>query len=592
MVNKTIYWYTNFRVGLYEELIVSNWRLHNTFKYYHKLNETIIHTLAIKALQESYSTFRRVRLWNYSLPPIQMDLLQYGIIFIALIAGAMLGWLSGYFWFSQGKKISMRLQQQLNELEREITKTQAKLDEKQSALKTAEHEAKIQSREIINEAKLTVREMESKQEAHQARLEEKEKSLDEKVNEIERQRTNIATKEAEVQSLQEELKEAAAEHRNSLEKVAKLSQAEAKKELEATLEEEYSTYFDKQIKSLKERKMEEYEDEAKSLIVEAMQRYASEVASESTSTVVQLPSDDMKGKIIGKEGRNITAFENATGVDIIIDDTPGAIIISGYDLARRYVAKLSMEKLLKDGRIQPARIEEVVEKMKEEVGKMMLEFGKRAVTDLGITGFPQELLKIIGRLRFRTSYGQNILKHSVEMAHMGRMIAEEIGADPKIVVEACLLHDIGKALDHEVSGTHVEIGVEICKRFKVRDEVIHCVAAHHEDIPVETPEAFVVIVADSISGARPGARKESIEAYIKRLKDLENVAKSFDGVDRAFAIQAGREIRVYVDTKKVNDLQQTKLAKSITEKIENELTYPGVIKVNVIREKRVIETAK
>jgi ribonucrease Y len=331
--------------------------------------------------------------------------------------------------------------------------------------------------------------------------------------------------------------------------------------------------------------MEEAEDTAKDLMAQAMQRYASEVATESTATVVQLPSDDVKGKIIGKEGRNINAFEAATGVDVIIDDTPGVIVISGYDLARRYVAKLSMEKLIQDGRIQPARIEEIVIKMKEQVGKMMLEFGKRATEELGITGYPQDLLKIIGRLRFRTSYGQNVLKHSVEMAHVGRMLAEEIGANTTIVTEACLLHDIGKALDHEVAGTHVEIGVEILKRFKMRPEVIHCVAAHHEDIPMETPEAFVVAAADAISGARPGARRESIEEYFKRLRELEEVAKTFTGVSRAFALSAGREIRIYVDTQKIDDLGQLKLAKDIAQKIEKELTYPGVIKVNVIRER-------
>jgi ribonuclease Y len=334
------------------------------------------------------------------------------------------------------------------------------------------------------------------------------------------------------------------------------------------------------------------EEEARNLMVEAMQRYAAEVASESTATIVQLPSDDLKGKIIGKEGRNIVAFEQATGVDVIIDETPGAIVISGFDLARRYVAKLSMEKLLQDGRIQPARIEEIVGKMKEQVGKMMLEFGKRACEELGITGYPQELLKIIGRLRFRTSYGQNVLKHSVEMAHIGKMLAEEAGADPRIVVEGCLLHDLGKALDHEVSGTHVEIGVEISKRFKVRPEVIHCIAAHHEDIPFETPEAFIVAAADAISGARPGARRESIEEYIRRLRDLEETAKSFEGVQRAFAVSAGREIRIYVDTAKVDDLKQAELAKNIAKKIEDQLSYPGVIKVNVIRERRVEEMAK
>lgn len=514
------------------------------------------------------------------------------IVFLVITAGFALGVLVGGFWFSKSKKISQSLLTQIREQESELNKLQQKATEAQNTIKAAENEARANSKEIISEAKIRASEFESKLEAEHARLEEKEKGLDEKVKEIEKQRSSLSNKEEEVQGLKEELSVAAEDHRKALEKVSKLSKEEAKQQLWNELEEEFSGFYAEQLNRLKEEKKEECEEDAKNMIVEAIHRYASEVASESTATIVQLPSDDVKGKIIGKEGRNITAFEQLTGVDIVIDDTPGAIIISGFDLARRYVAKLAMEKLIKDGRIQPARIEEVVEKMKEDVGKMMLEFGKRAATELGITAYPQDLLKIIGRLRFRTSYGQNILKHSVEMANIGRMLAEEIGADSKTVVEACLLHDIGKALDHEVSGTHVEIGVEICKRFKIRPEVIHCIAAHHEDIPMESPEAFIVAAVDAISGARPGSRKESMEAYIKRLKELEEAAKSFDGVQRAFAISAGREIRVYVDTDKINDLQQEKLAKAITKKIEEEITYPGVIKVNVIRDRRVAETAK
>jgi ribonuclease Y len=512
---------------------------------------------------------------------------QYVIVFLGLSAGVLLGLTVGFFWFSKGKKVSDKMQQQITAQERELQKVQSKVSESRNQVKTAEAEARASSKEIIAEAKIQAGELEKKLEQQEGRLEEKEKQLDEKVQEVAHQRTTVEERESKVEELKTELTDASAKHREALESVAKLSQEDAKTQLKEEVESEFSEYFAGQIK-LKEKDMEElYEEKAKNIMAEAMQRYAAEVASESTSTIVQLPSDDLKGKIIGKEGRNITAFEAATGVDIIIDDTPGAIIISGYDLARRYVAKLSMEKLLKDGRIQPARIEEVVEKMKKEVGKMMMEFGKRATEELGITGYPPELLKIIGRLRFRTSYGQNILKHSVEMANIGRVMAEEIGADPQIVVEGCLLHDMGKALDHEVSGTHVEIGVEICKKFKIRDEVTHCVAAHHEDIPIASAEAFVVAAADAISGARPGARRESMEAYVKRLKELEEAAKSFDGVRRAFAISAGREIRVYVDTEKINDLEQEKLAKNIAEKIENELTYPGVIKVNVIRERRI-----
>ncbi len=509
-----------------------------------------------------------------------------------LLGGLLLGLAAGWFFFSKGKKISSTLQNQILEQERTLEKLQSKISEAQNQIKAAEVEAKAAAKDILTEAKIQATEMEAKLEKEQGRLEEKEKGLDTKVKEMERQRVHLAEQEKENEALKLELSSASQKHREALQAAAKLTEEEAKKQLWEELEKEFSTQFASQLKLRREEMEQEVEDKAKNLMSEAMQRYAAEVASESTATVVQLPSDDVKGKIIGKEGRNIIAFEQATGVDIIIDDTPGAIIVSGFDLVRRYVAKLSMEKLIQDGRIQPARIEEIVAKVKEQVSKMMLEFGKRATEELGIAGYPADLLKIIGRLRFRTSYGQNVLKHSVEMAHIGRMLAEEIGADPQIVVEGCLLHDIGKALDHEVTGTHVEIGVEICKRFKVRPEVIHCVAAHHEDIPIASPEAFVVAAADAISGARPGARRESIEEYFKRLRALEDVAKTFPGVQKAFAISAGREIRVYVDTGKINDLEQEKLAKDIAKKVEAELTYPGIIKVNVIRERRIEETAK
>lgn len=509
-----------------------------------------------------------------------------------LVAGGIAGLLAGRALFSKGKGISRALQADIEKQKQQLQQITNQAAEARAQIKAAEAEAKASAKEIVTEAKLHASELETKLEKEAARIEEKEKGLDEKVKEVERQREAVKREEADIVELKTELKDAQKQHREALEKVSKLTQEEAKAELSKELEEEFSGFFAGQIKALQERMEDEVEEKAKDLMAQAMQRYASEVATESTATVVQLPSDDVKGKIIGKEGRNINAFEMATGVDVIIDDTPGVIVISGYDLARRYVAKLSMEKLIQDGRIQPAKIEEIVLKMKEQVGKMMLEFGKRATEELGIAGWPQDLLKIIGRLRFRTSYGQNVLKHSVEMANIGRMLAEEIGADVRTVVEGCLLHDIGKALDHEVAGTHVEIGVEICKRYKIRPEVIHCVAAHHEDIPMETPEAFVVAAADAISGARPGARRESIEEYFKRLRELEEVAKTFEGVSRAFALSAGREIRIFVDTQKIDDLGQQKLAKDIAKKIENELTYPGVIKVNVIRERRIEETAK
>lgn len=518
--------------------------------------------------------------------------MEHIIAYLVLGAAFLLGLLVGWFVFSKGKKISSALQMEISTKEGKLKELDVKISQSNASAKAIEAEARANAKEIVSEARIKVSELEGKIQREQARLEEKERSIEEKVKTVERQKTQLDAQIKEVESVRTEVTAAAEKHRSALEQVSKLSQEEAKAQLLKELESEYAPHFAKQVKALREEMEDKIEEEAKSLMAQAMQRYASETATESTSTIVQLPSDDVKGKIIGKEGRNISAFEQATGVDIIIDDTPGAIIISGYDLARRYVAKLAMEKLVKDGRIQPARIEEIVAKMKDDVGKMMLEFGKRACEELGIGGYPQDLLKIIGRLRFRTSYGQNVLKHSVEMAHIGRMLAEEIGADTQIVVEGCLLHDIGKALDHEVSGTHVEIGVEICKRFKVRPEVVHCVAAHHEDIPMESPEAFIVAAADAISGARPGARRESIEAYIKRLKELEETAKSFEGVTRAFAISAGREVRVYVDTARIDDLKQEELAKNISQKIEKELTYPGVIKVNVIRERRVEQLAK
>jgi ribonuclease Y len=454
-------------------------------------------------------------------------------LILGLIVGALAGAGAGYLLFNKEGQLSRAKQEELNKLEQQLRDAKGQVDSARAQIKSAEVEAKAKATEILTEAKLRANELEVTLQKDRARIEEKEKSLDQKVKENERQRETLSARQAEIDKLKEEVSSAAAEHRKALETVAKLPAEKAKEQLMEALKGEYAEDFAKEVKAEREKMMESVEDEARNLMAQAMQRYASETATESTATVVQLPSDDVKGKIIGKEGRNINAFETATGVDVIIDDTPGAIVISGYDLARRYVAKLSMEKLIQDGRIQPARIEEIVAKQKEQVGKMMLEFGKRAVDELGITGYPQDLLKIIGRLRFRTSYGQNVLKHSVEMAHIGRMLAEEMGADVRTVVEGCLLHDIGKALDHEVAGTHVEIGVEICKRFKIRPEVVHTVAAHHEDIPMASPEAFLVAAADAISGARPGARRESIEEYFRRLKELEDLAKTFPGVSRA-----------------------------------------------------------
>src|SRR3989344_715994 len=490
--------------------------------------------------------------------------------YIIGIAALLLGGGVGFFVArsrGSGEKISRELQEKIAGLERDLQSPQSKVATAKSEIKTAEAEAKAKGREMIAEAKLAVQNERVMLEKKMARLEQWEKDLKKNENEIREDRALLQKKQDAVDALKKELSIAAETHRIALEGVAKLSHEEAKNQLLQQVEKEFSGFFAARVELLRKDAERDVDEHAKDLMSQAMQRYASEVASESTATVVQLPSDDLKGRIIGKEGRNISAFERATGVDVIIDDTPNAIVVTGYDLVRRYIAKRAMEK-------------------------MMVQFGERACEELGIKGYHPDLIKIIGRLRFRTSYGQNVLKHSVEMANLGRMLAEEIGANVSIVTEGCLLHDIGKALDHEVKGTHVEIGVEICKRYKVRPEVIHCVAAHHEDIPMETAEAFVVAAADAISGSRPGARRESMEAYVQRLKELEDVARSFTGVQKAYAISAGREVRVFVNADEIDDLAQRTLAKDIAQKIEKELTYPGIIKVNVIRERRVIETAQ
>jgi ribonuclease Y len=337
---------------------------------------------------------------------------------------------------------------------------------------------------------------------------------------------------------------------------------------------------------------EDANKEAKNIIAQAIQKLASDTTSEATQTLVELPNDDIKGRIIGREGRNINAFEHLTGVDVIVDDTPGAIIISGFDLVRRYIAKRSLEKLVADGRIQPARIESVVEETKLEVGQMMKEFGEKAVYEMGITGLHPDLIKIVGRLRFRTSYGQNVLKHSMEVGFIAAAIAAELGADVHTAKLAGFLHDIGKAVDHEIEGSHALISRDILKKYGLPKEIIHAVEAHHEEVPFQSAEAMIVQAADAISASRPGARRETLATFLKRLQDLENLALSFEGIEKAYAIQAGREVRIFVKPEEVDDMGAIKLSHDIVKKIEQELTYPGTVKVQVIRELRAVDTAK
>jgi ribonuclease Y len=345
-------------------------------------------------------------------------------------------------------------------------------------------------------------------------------------------------------------------------------------------------------RKLIERAREDAEKEAREIIGQAVERTAAEVATESTTTTVALPNEEMKGRIIGKEGRNIKTFEQMLGVEVIVDETPDAVVISGFNSVRRYVAKVTLEKLIADGRIHPAKVEEAYEKAKKEVGQMIKEAGEEAVYELGISNFPPKLVQLIGRLKFRTSYGQNVLKHSIEMAKIGSIIAEELGANTSVVKQGCLLHDIGKALDQDREGTHVEIGKQIAQKFNLPDTIINAIEAHHGDVEHLSLEAAIVDACDNISGARPGARKDTYEQYVKRLEELENLANSYEGVEKSYAIQAGREVRVFVHPNQIDDWGAMNMARQIANKIEQELKYPGEIKVQVIRDMRVIEYAR
>jgi ribonuclease Y len=377
-----------------------------------------------------------------------------------------------------------------------------------------------------------------------------------------------------------------------LEKVAKLKTSEAKDEIIKNVEKEYQEEIIKKVREMRELLKENQEAEARKIITSAIDRIANEFTAEHTTFSVHIPSEEMKGRIIGKEGRNIQAFERATGVDVIIDESPDTVLLSSFDPIRRQVAKTALERLLSDGRIQPSRIEEVVLKAKEDIKKEAKEAGEKAVFDLGIHGLNPDLVKIVGNLKFRTSYGQNVLAHSIEVANIGALLAAEVGADINIVKKAGILHDIGKAVSHEIQGAHHHLSAEIARKYGVSEDVIHAILAHHDDVEPKTVEAILVKSADAISGSRPGARRETLENYVQRLKDLENVANAFEGVDKSYAIQAGREVRVIVKPEELTDLEAIKLSKDIARKIEQDLQYPGMIKVNVIRETRAEEFAK
>jgi len=473
----------------------------------------------------------------------------------------------------------------------EIDIKQMMVGAKEDAQKITD-EAKKASEVKLSELKEEEKKKEQEFRETEKRLIKKDEFLDARQVEIDKEVDNIKTKVEEVKKIQEKVAKIEEEKRIELERVAKLTEGEAKEELLRDIEKKYEEDILIRIQKLENNNEEKLDRRAKDILATSIQRLASSTASELMTTVVSIPNNEIKGKIIGKEGRNIRAFERASGVELIVDDTPGSIVISSFDPIRRQVARLALENLILDGRIQPAKIEELVEKAKEEINKIIKEKGEQAVYECGIFNFDPRIVAIIGRLYFRTSYGQNVLQHSIEMTHIAGMLAEELGADVAIAKAGALVHDIGKALDHEVQGTHIEIGIRILQKFGADERIITAMKSHHEDYPYETIESIIVQTADSISGGRPGARRDSVENYLKRLQELEALVNAFPAVEKSYALQAGREIRIFVTPEKISDAEAKLMARDIALKIEQELKYPGEIKVTMIRETRIIEYAR
>ncbi len=510
---------------------------------------------------------------------MEVSLTILGVVILSLAVGSFLGY---YTRQTIAKK-------QLHTAEGRATKLIEESEKKSQELVL---EAKNKALNILEEAKKKEQERENQLMRFEERLEKRDATIDTKMAEIEKGKVALEKKAEEIRMIRKEVDETRKQELKRLEKIAELSKESAKKILLQLTEEENREMIVKKIKQLEVSGREELEKKARDIMTQAIQKYAGSHAADVTTSTVSIPSDEVKGRIIGREGRNIKALERLTGIEIIVDDTPEAIVISGFDPVRRETARIAIERLISDGRIHPTKIEEAVEFAKNEINNKIREAGEAAAYDVGVAGLDPKLVHILGRLRYRTSYGQNALLHSLEVAHLSGALAAELGCDVTLAKKAGLLHDIGKAIDHEVQGTHVEIGIKILEKFHVDKEIIEVMKCHHEDYPFSSPESMIVSAADAISASRPGARKDTLENYLKRLEELEAVVNSFEEVEKTYAIQAGREIRVFVKPDKVDDLGAIKLSKAIVEKIEKELKYPGEIKINVIRETRVVDYAR
>ena len=517
-------------------------------------------------------------------------MIHWGFIIVAVIVGLLGGCFLALYLSS--RRTSKNKNNAAKILENAYA--EAKTAKKEAILEAKEeiHALKTKCDEEIAERRMEVSRAENRILQHEENLAKKEEGIDKKIENLENAQNELKQKEEQLEKVKEETMALNSKMVSELEKIAKLTKEEAKQSLIDKFVDEAKHDSATLIRQMEQEARDTAEKKAKEVVTLAIQKCATDNTSEVTVTVVPLPNDDMKGRIIGREGRNIRAIENATGVDLIIDDTPEAVVLSSFDPIRREVARISLEKLIMDGRIHPARIEELVEKAQRDVDSSIKEAGENAVYESGIVGLHPEIVKTLGRLKYRTSYGQNALKHSLEVCHLAGLLASEIGANVKVAKRGALLHDIGKALDFEIEGTHIQIGVDLAKKYKESPEVIHCIEAHHGEVEYKSVEAILVQVADAISSSRPGARRESIDAYVKRLENLEEIANGFKGVDKSYAIQAGREIRVMVKPEIINDEAIVFLAKDIAKKIEDELQYPGQIKVNVIRESRAVDIAK